>query len=259
MPMSLDPNTSNPDYDRSNGPAVGELFDDSPEGRERRDFAAPTGAGRKALRSQFQVFGVRFGYDAILSLIPVAGDAAGAAVGAWIFWKAQQLGVPGRVKTQMVTNVAFDAVLGSIPVIGTVFDVAYKSNTRNSAATLRHDDRDQQVAPVALAAMVAGGADELDRHAGVDRLHDGLVEAVQVIGDHADHGLLVGCHGGRLFFSTFLDAGLDCHGISPLVIRGSFESRSGPIVLKGTLIRRPGGTARARSIPSWRSSRTGRR
>jgi hypothetical protein len=138
MPMSLDPNTSNPDYDRSNGPAVGELFDDSPEGRERRDLLRRLEQVEKLFDRNFKFLGVRFGYDAILSLIPVAGDAAGAAVGAWIFWKAQQLGVPGRVKTQMVTNVAFDAVLGSIPVIGTVFDVAYKSNTRNLRLLKEH-------------------------------------------------------------------------------------------------------------------------
>lgn len=152
--MSLDPNISNPDYDRTNGPAIGELFDDSPDGRERRDLLRRLEQVEKLFDRNFKFLGVRFGYDAILSLIPVAGDAAGAAVGAWIFWKAQKLGVPGRIKTQMVTNVAFDAVLGSIPLVGTVFDVAYKSNTRNLRLLKDHLQQveDEQTVPEPLRA-----------------------------------------------------------------------------------------------------------
>ncbi len=80
------------------------------------------------------------------------------------------------------------------------------------------NDGDQKIAPVAVAAVVTSRAHQLNRNARVNSLHDGLVQAMQVIGNHADHGLLVGVHGGSLFFSAFLDSGLRGHGISPLVI-----------------------------------------
>ena len=60
---------------------------------------------------------------------------------------------------------------------------------------LGHDDGDQEITPVAVATVMAGGANEFDRNAGIDGLHDRMVETVQVIGQHADHRLLIGAHG----------------------------------------------------------------
>jgi hypothetical protein len=57
------------------------------------------------------------------------------------------------------------------------------------------NNRDQKIAPVTVAAMVTGGANQFHGHTGVNRLHDGLVEAMQVIGDHANDSLLVCIHG----------------------------------------------------------------
>src|SRR5690606_22597522 len=65
------------------------------------------------------------------------------------------------------------------------------------------------------AAVVAGRADQFDRHPGLDGLHDRLVEAVQVVGEHAGRRLLVGAHRRGLFFGTFLDLRPDVHGCSP--------------------------------------------
>jgi hypothetical protein len=65
------------------------------------------------------------------------------------------------------------------------------------------NDRDQKIAPVAVAAVMTGGADQLHRNAGINRLHDGLVEAMQIIGNHPDNSLLVCIHGGSLFLSPF--------------------------------------------------------
>ncbi|SHJ16452.1 DUF4112 domain-containing protein [Wenxinia saemankumensis] len=73
----------------------------------------------------------RFGLDSVLGLIPGIGDAAAAAPSAWIIRKAHQLGVPGHVKARMVANTAIDTVVGSVPVLGNVFDFFYKDNLRN--------------------------------------------------------------------------------------------------------------------------------
>ena len=76
---------------------------------------------------------VRFGADAILGLIPGLGDVAGAALAGYLVLLAQRLGAPRTVVMRMLANVAVDTLGGTIPLIGDLFDVAYKSNSRNVA------------------------------------------------------------------------------------------------------------------------------
>jgi hypothetical protein len=77
--------------------------------------------------------GIRFGADAILGLIPGLGDVAGAALAGYLVLLAQRLGAPRAVVLRMLANVAVDTIGGTVPVIGDLFDVAFKSNTRNVA------------------------------------------------------------------------------------------------------------------------------
>jgi Domain of unknown function (DUF4112) len=73
----------------------------------------------------------KIGLDGLVGLIPGVGDMAGAAVSAVIILGAAQRGIPRSAVIRMVINVAIDALLGSLPVFGDIFDFAYKSNTRN--------------------------------------------------------------------------------------------------------------------------------
>ena len=82
--------------------------------------------------------GVRFGLDPILGLVPGAGDAAGAVLAAWIFVEAVKLGASRATLTRIASNIALDAVIGAIPVLGDLFDVAWKANLRNVALLERH-------------------------------------------------------------------------------------------------------------------------
>jgi hypothetical protein len=82
--------------------------------------------------------GVRFGLDPILGLIPGAGDAAGAVLAAWIFVEAVQLGASRATLTRIASNIALDALIGAIPVLGDLFDFAWKANLRNVALLERH-------------------------------------------------------------------------------------------------------------------------
>jgi len=77
--------------------------------------------------------GIRFGADAVLGIIPGLGDVAGAALAGYLVILAQRLGAPRAVVLRMLANVAVDTVAGTVPVIGDLFDVAYKSNIRNVA------------------------------------------------------------------------------------------------------------------------------
>jgi hypothetical protein len=80
----------------------------------------------------------RFGADSILGLVPGVGDAAGALVSLYIVNEARRLGVPANKLGLMVANIAVDTVGGSVPVIGDLFDVYFKSNRRNLQILLDH-------------------------------------------------------------------------------------------------------------------------
>lgn len=111
--------------------------DDSRD-RERRALLERLEAAETMLDRNFSVFGIRFGWDAILGLVPVAGDTVAAGASGWVLWKSHKLGVPNRLKARMLSNVVFDYLFGSIPVIGTIFDVAFKANTRNIKLLKEH-------------------------------------------------------------------------------------------------------------------------
>lgn len=74
---------------------------------------------------------IRFGLDATLGLVPVLGDAAGAVLSLYILAEARRLGIPGTVMARMLGNIALDSMVGSVPLLGSVFDVAYRANRRN--------------------------------------------------------------------------------------------------------------------------------
>lgn len=75
--------------------------------------------------------GVSLGADSVLGLIPGVGDFAAAAVSLFIVNEARRLGVPREKLIKMLVNIGFDTVAGSVPVLGDVFDVYFKSNRRN--------------------------------------------------------------------------------------------------------------------------------
>ncbi|MGE6739520.1 DUF4112 domain-containing protein [Allorhizobium pseudoryzae] len=81
---------------------------------------------------------IRFGADSIMGLLPGIGDAAGALVGLAVLNEARKLGLPGNKQMQMLGNLATDAVFGSVPVLGDLFDVYFKSHRRNIQIILDH-------------------------------------------------------------------------------------------------------------------------
>lgn len=83
---------------------------------------------------------IRFGLDPIAGLFPGVGDAAAALVSAHIIIYGWRAGAPGHVIARMIGNVAIDTVVGSVPVLGSIFDVYYKANNRNVRLLRRHFD-----------------------------------------------------------------------------------------------------------------------
>lgn len=75
---------------------------------------------------------IRFGLDPILGLLPGLGDAIAALIGGYIVLVAVRAGAPALVIGRMLANVAVDAIVGAVPALGTIFDVAFKAHRRNA-------------------------------------------------------------------------------------------------------------------------------
>ena len=84
--------------------------------------------------------GRRIGLDAIVGLVPGLGDLLSGGLGLLIVARAAQRRLPNVVVARMLTNVALDFVIGSVPVLGDAFDLWYKSNARNVALLRRYAD-----------------------------------------------------------------------------------------------------------------------
>jgi hypothetical protein len=73
----------------------------------------------------------RIGLDGIVGLIPGIGDALGAMLSSYIISESARLGAPKSILIKMAFNVAIDALLGAIPLLGDFFDFTWKANLRN--------------------------------------------------------------------------------------------------------------------------------
>ncbi len=83
------------------------------------------------LDRQFSLFGIKFGLDGIIGLVPVAGDVVTAGLGLYLILEARRLGATRWTMARMLINWGVDAGVGAVPVLGDVFDIAFKSNTKN--------------------------------------------------------------------------------------------------------------------------------
>jgi hypothetical protein len=101
---------------------------------------------------------IRFGLDAVLGLIPGAGDVAGGLLSSYIILQAANLGAPRSVLARMVLNVAIDSIVGAVPILGDLFDIGWKSNTRNAALLERYAERPQSTRTVSRLTVAAAVA-----------------------------------------------------------------------------------------------------
>lgn len=83
--------------------------------------------------AKFRIPGLpfRFGLDALVGLIPVAGDTVNLSISAYIVFEAFRLGARKRDIVKMLFNIFIDWFFGLVPLIGDIFDVTWKGNLRN--------------------------------------------------------------------------------------------------------------------------------
>lgn len=90
--------------------------------------------------TQFGIPGTpfRFGLDSLVGLVPVAGDVIGGAVSLYLVGKAKRAGASNWLVMRMLANTAVDSTLGAVPVVGDVFDVMFRANTKNIDLLRQH-------------------------------------------------------------------------------------------------------------------------
>jgi Domain of unknown function (DUF4112) len=87
---------------------------------------------------------IRFGFDPILGLIPGIGDALANLAGSAILLIAAQYRLPKIVLLRMGLNVAFNTLIGAIPVVGDIFSIWFRSNVRNAQLLERYVSAESQ-------------------------------------------------------------------------------------------------------------------
>lgn len=92
------------------------------------------------LDSKFVIPGtkIRFGLDPIMSLFPVVGDLITYFISGILIYTMHKHGASRKVVIKMIMNSTLDAVIGAIPLVGTIFDVYYRSNDRNVRLLQEH-------------------------------------------------------------------------------------------------------------------------
>jgi hypothetical protein len=101
---------------------------------------------------------IPIGFDALIGLaVPGAGDAVGAFASLAFFYLGFKLRVPKVILLRMLLNIAIDAVLGLLPVLGDVFDVFFRAADKNLALLRKHGGALRSAPDAADYAIVAVG------------------------------------------------------------------------------------------------------
>lgn len=97
---------------------------------------------------RFNIFGIKFGIDPMLDVIPGLGNTLAAATSLYLLWLGYQLNVPTSVYFRMVWNISVDYLFGAVPFVGIVFDIFFRANVKNFALLETYFDPDILVGEV---------------------------------------------------------------------------------------------------------------
>ena len=78
------------------------------------------------------------GLDALLGIVPVAGDLLSAAIGVYLIAQARELGASRWLQGKMLGNLVVDAAVGAVPLAGDIFDVYFRAHRRNLKLLQQH-------------------------------------------------------------------------------------------------------------------------
>ena|SRR5688572_27063399 len=80
----------------------------------------------------------RIGLDPILGILPGAGDWIGAVLSLYVVYESARLGAPAQLLARMGGNILVEALIGTVPLVGDLFDFAWQANSRNLVLIEKH-------------------------------------------------------------------------------------------------------------------------
>jgi len=83
------------------------------------------------LDNRYEIFGIKFGLDPILDLVPWVGNVVTMLLGFYIVYVGKNLKLPQVRINKMILNIIIDFVIGLIPVAGAIGTVFFRSNQMN--------------------------------------------------------------------------------------------------------------------------------
>lgn len=122
-----------PDTPRNNWPILSGFVAQEREPLNRRQIVRRLEWLSAILDDRYHLPGtkVRFGWDTLIGLVPVAGDSITTLMSAYFMWEAHRLGVSKWALWRMLGNVGIDFVVGLVPLVGDLGDVAWRANRKN--------------------------------------------------------------------------------------------------------------------------------
>ena len=81
---------------------------------------------------------IRFGIDPLLSLFPIFGDLITYIISGALIYTMHTQGASRNVVIKMILNSTLDALIGAVPLVGTIFDIFYRANDRNVRLLREH-------------------------------------------------------------------------------------------------------------------------
>lgn len=107
-----------------------------PPGLSERDAKVLKKVRRRAYRMDRAMSccccGFRFGWSAVIGIIPVIGDILDMLIALSIIRTCMEVELPKHIIAQMYTNLALDFGIGLVPILGDFADAWFKCNTRNN-------------------------------------------------------------------------------------------------------------------------------
>lgn len=92
------------------------------------------------LDNRFRIPGTnfRFGVDSVLGLVPYAGDVITFLISGALIVIMGRYGASTKLALKMIGNIWVDGVIGTIPLLGDLFDFRYKANLKNVQLLKEH-------------------------------------------------------------------------------------------------------------------------
>lgn len=90
------------------------------------------------LENQYSIFGVKFGVDFLIGLIPWAGDAVAFCLSLYLLYIALHERLPYHRILLIIFNIISDFLIGLVPIVGDISDLFYRSNSKNLAIIETH-------------------------------------------------------------------------------------------------------------------------